>query len=127
MRNIKNDIIIKKNPNYLKNEKVLKKKKVSIDIIDKCTKEALSNFNFVPAPPGVCCLHKNENYQIWKFRIPNPESNKGKRGAFRLMVYFINKEKTFYLFRIQFKKETKSSDDSNDQKLIKKLLKNNFL
>ena len=55
--------------------------------------------------------------QIWKFRIPNPNANKGLSAGLRLFAYFKKDNSTFYLYKIYQKNEVDKI--SNIEQLIK--------
>ena len=94
------------------------------DIIFYKSKEVLSNFKFLKSPPNRVIIYSTQLYDIWKFRISNPEANKGKSGAFRLFTYFLKDENKFILYKIYPKKdiEKKSNIDNEIKAEIKRLL-----
>lgn len=82
---------------------VLKKNKSRDKIINASVK-FLKTFNFSNRPPNICRVFESEKYQIWKFRIGDPDSNKGKSSSFRLFAYFNISEKVFYIYKLLDKK-----------------------
>ena len=104
-------------------DKYLKKHIHKDKILFSC-EQFLSSFKFTKKSPNSVILYQSELYQIWKFRIPHPEANKGKSSGFRLFVYFLEKEKKFILYKIFLKKDIEK-DGNIDEKIkeeIKKLL-----
>jgi len=49
-------------------------------------------------------VRKHELFQIWKVRIPNIGSNKGKRGGYRLTCFLVFSQQTLYLESIDSRK-----------------------
>ena len=97
--------------------KDLKKNKFKNKIEKSCV-NTLKTFGFSNNPPRICLLLDHKNYQIWKFRIPNPESNKGSSGGFRLFSYFIKTEQVFCIYKIIDKKDDEKKPETTE--IIKK-------
>ncbi len=84
--------------------KLIKKNRAKDKIIKGC-KNTLLSFRFSNSPPTICLLHDCNICQIWKFRIPNPNANKGLSAGLRLFAYFKKDNSTFYLYKIYQKNE----------------------
>lgn len=108
---------IEKTKNYEKDLKSISKKlsnKKNLEKIEKSINSLLINFNFVSIPPRVPKLYQDDELEIWKIRIPNPDSNKGKSNGFRLFTYFIIKDDTFYLYAIDSKNNKDNHNDTSE-------------
>lgn len=79
--------------------------------------EEQSNYNVVK-PPNFCKEYQDHKIQLWKIRLPNPFSNKGKSCGFRLLLVFKYENESWFLHKI-FKKT------DNSEKYIQKEI--NFL
>ena len=56
----------------------------------------------VQTPKTKCCFRSpNNKFEIWIARIPDPDSNKGCSGGFRLVYFFILEKNSIYLDRIE--------------------------
>jgi mRNA-degrading endonuclease RelE of RelBE toxin-antitoxin system len=84
--------------------KLIKKNRAKDKIIKGC-KNTLLSFKFSNNPPTTFLLHDCKICQIWKFRIPNPNANKGLSAGLRLFAYFKKENSTFYLYKIYQKNE----------------------
>lgn len=84
---------------------------LSIEILDAIERWAVS-VGRIPTNKQKIYFRSPKNlFEIWVARIPDPDSNKGSSGGFRL-VYFLNiKEQTIHIDKIErrdeigFKKE----------------------
>lgn len=104
--------------------KLIKKNRAKDKII-KGRKNTLLAFKFSNNPPTICLIHDCEIWQIWKFRIPNPNANKGLSAGLRLFAYFKKDNSTFYLYKIYQKNEVDKI--SNLEQLIKEEILKIFL
>ncbi len=43
----------------------------------------------------------NNVFEIWEARVPDPESNRGKSGGFRLVYWIVLKEAALFLYDIE--------------------------
>ncbi len=53
----------------------------------------------------------NNIFEIWTARIPNPDSNRGKSGGFRLVYFFVLRESAIYLDRMEHRSEIGGRDE----------------
>ncbi|MDR2589621.1 MAG: hypothetical protein LBC71_01340 [Oscillospiraceae bacterium] len=52
------------------------------------------------------------NYDIYKLRLPNPDTNTGKSGGYRVIYLVVTKAKIVVLLTIYYKKETSDVTDA---------------
>lgn len=50
-------------------------------------------------------------FEIWTARIPDPNSNRGRSGGFRLVYFFTLKEQAIYLDRMEHRSEIGGKDE----------------
>jgi mRNA-degrading endonuclease RelE of RelBE toxin-antitoxin system len=99
------------------------KKNTDKDLITNSCKTAIKSFKFSNNPPQICLLYEDCVYQVWKFRIPNPNCNRGLSAGFRLYAYFNKENLVFYLYKI-FKKNDIDKIPDIDGKIKKEIKKN---
>lgn len=58
----------------------------------------------IPTPRTKCYFRSPNNvFEIWTARIPDPQSNRGRSGGFRLVYFFQLKEGAVYLDRMEMR------------------------
>lgn len=88
--------------------KCIKKEKYRESIFER-----IDNFNYrdLHNTSSSHLCFSNRIVEIWKFRIPHPEVNKGKSSGFRLFFYWLKEKKKIILYKIFSKKKvTKKSN-----------------
>jgi mRNA-degrading endonuclease RelE of RelBE toxin-antitoxin system len=70
--------------------------------------------------PGALIKHSNEPepYDVYKLRLPNPDTNVGKSNGYRIIYIVVTERRIIVLLTIYYKKEDETVTDTYIEGLI---------